>query len=115
MLEAMKAAIGEVNDVRFTTTLKSHAACLSSEGEISVEMEKTLKRMPGAKDAPKASVILEINANHPIADTLKATYGSDNDKLAKYALLLYYQACLIGGVAIDDPKRFTELVTELMI
>lgn len=115
MLNVMKEAIGSVSAVRFTSTLKSHAACLSSEGELSVEMEKTLKKMPGAEGAPKASVVLEINSNHPIAETLKSLYDNDDEKLRKYARLLYGQACLIGGVAIDDPKEFTSLVTELMI
>ncbi len=115
MLNVMKEAIGSVSAVRFTSTLKSHAACLSSEGELSVEMEKTLKKMPGAEGAPKASVVLEINVNHPIVEKLKHLYESDKESLAKYSELLYCQACLIGGVAIEDPKRFTELVTELMI
>ena len=115
MLNTMKEAIGKVSAVRFTTSLKNHPVCLSSEGELSVEMEKILKRMPGAdENAPQASVILEINLNHPIAEKLFGLFATDTEKLSKYAKILYSVACLIGGVAIDDPKELTALITELM-
>jgi molecular chaperone HtpG len=68
MLALMKEAIGKVAAVRFTAALKNYPVCLSSEGDISLEMEKTLGKMPGADAmAPKASIVLEINAEHPIA------------------------------------------------
>ena len=116
MLNAMKDAIGKVNSVRFTATLKKHAVCLSSEGELSAEMEKVLKKMPGVEgDAPKANLVLEINANHPISEKLKSLYESDKEMLNKYAKILYVNACLIGGIEVSDPAEFTELVNELMI
>ena len=117
MLKYMAEAIPAVSAVRFTNSLKNRAVCLSSDGELSVEMEKVLKRMPGAEtaDAPRASVALEINASHPISEKLKALYESDKDKLTKYAKLLYNEACLISGVEIENPLEFTELISELMI
>ena len=81
-----------------------------------IQMAKILKKMPGAEmGIPTASVVLEINMNHPIAERLAALYESDRDKLTKYAKVLYGEACLIGGVALDDPKEFTALVSELMV
>ena len=116
MLEFMNGILTDVNTVRFSNTLLHHPACLSSEGELSLGMEKVLKRMPGANaDTPEASTVLEINLNHPIAKTIKALYESDKDKLAKYAKLLYCEACLLGGISIDNPKEFCELISELMI
>ena len=116
MLKFIKEEIGEVNEVRFTASLASHAVCLTTEGELSVEMEKTLKRMPGENpDMPKASVILEINHSHPIAEKLKALYESDKDTLKKYARILYSTACLISGVALENPAELSTLVTDLMI
>ncbi len=116
MLALMKETIGKVSAVRFTASLKNYPVCLSSEGEISLEMEKTLNRMPGADGmAPKASIVLEINASHPIAKKLGEVYAEDKEKLKKYAKLLYAEACLIGGAPIDDPKELTELISELMI
>ena len=115
MLDAMKDAIGKVASVRFTTSLTKHPVCLSTEGELSVEMEKVLKKMPGAEGAPEASVVMEINLNHPIAGKLKELFGSDKDALAKYAKILYAEACLISGTGIDNPGELCELISELMI
>ena len=116
MLVAIKEAIGKVSAVRFTTSLAKHPVCLSTEGDISLEMEKTLSKMPGADAmAPKASTVLEINMNHPIAEKLKSLYATDKEKLAKYAKLLYAEGCLIGGVAIENPAELTELISELMV
>ena len=116
MLKYLSESIGKVSAVRFTNTLKKHPVCLSTEGDLSVEMEKVLKKMPGAEDgAPKANVVLEINTAHPVAEKLKALYAEDKDKLAKYAKILYSEACLIGGVAIENPVELTELISELMI
>ncbi len=115
MLSEMKEAIGSVNAVRFTTSLKKHAVCLTSEGELSVEMEKVLKKMPGGDDAPRANVALEINLSHPIATKLKELYENDKEALRKYAKMLYSTACLIGGVGVENPGEFAELISELMI
>ena len=116
MLKAMCDAIGKVSAVRFTTSLVKHPVCLSSEGELSVEMEKVLKKMPGADGmAPSANVVMEINLNHPIAEKLKSLHESDKSALEKYAKILYAEACLIGGVALDNPAELCELVSELMI
>ena len=116
MLKLMKESIEKVSAVRFTNTLKKHPVCLSSEGELSVEMEKVLKRMPGAEEgAPSATVVLEINSAHPIANKLKSLYDSDKETLKKYAKILYSEACLISGVAVENPVELTELISELMI
>ena len=115
LLGFMKDAIGKVSAVKFTANLKKHPVSLTSEGELSMGMEKILKRMPGAEEgAPSAKVVLEINASHPIAKKLIELYESDKDKLTSYAKVLYGEACLIGGIAIDDPLEFTELVSTLM-
>ncbi len=115
MFEAMKESIGDkVNSVRFTSKLKKHPVCLVTEGGISLEMEKTLNSMPGANDKVKAQLVLEINASHPIAEKLRTLYSEDKDTLAKYAKLLYGEACLISGVGIPDPVEHSNLVCELM-
>ena len=114
MLNFMKDAIGKVSSVKWNGSLTDHAVCLSSEGDLSMEMAKILGKMPGAEmGIPTANVVLEINMNHPIAEKLTALYESDKDKLTKYAKVLFGEACLIGGVALDDPKEFTTLVSEL--
>ena len=116
MLKFIKEEIKEVSEVRYTAALANHAVCLTTEGELSVEMEKTLRRMPTDNpDMPKANVILEINHAHPIADKLRALYDSDKDTLKKYARILYSTACLISGVGLENPAELSALITELMV
>lgn len=116
LLSTMKDAIGKVSGVRFTKSLVGHPVCLTSEGELSVEMAKVLKKMPGSEEigAPNADVVLEINLNHPIAQKLKSL-AEDEEKLKKYAKILYCEACLISGMPIDNPGELTELISELMV
>ena len=107
---------GAVGEVRFTNTLGKHLACLSSEGEISVNMEKTLSKMPGSSEgAPKAELVLEINMNHPIAERLKNLYDTDKEKLGKYAKIIYSQARLISGLSIDNAVEISEMICDLML
>ena len=115
MLDFIKDAIGNVSAVKFSANLKDYAVCLSSEGELSVEMEKILKRMPGADGAPSAKVVLEINHSHKVTEKLFTLFASDKDMLGKYAKILYAEACLIGGISIENPKEFASLISELMV
>ncbi len=116
ILTLMKEAIGSVSAVRFTSALASHAVCLSSEGDLSVEMEKILRKMPGADDAsPKANVVLEINLNHPIREKLISLYANDKDELKSYAKILYSEARLISGIGLENPGEFCELISKLML
>ena len=114
MLTFLKESLGSaVSGVRFTNKLKNHPVCLTSEGMMSLEMEKVLSNMPGAEGA-RATVVLEINKEHKIAETLKALYIEDKDKASKYAKILYAQSCLIAGKSIDNPTEYCDLVCELM-
>ena len=116
LLDAIKESLGtKVNSVRFTNKLKNHPVCLTSEGGISVEMEKTLNSMPGQNTPVKAQTVLEISSANPVADKLKSLFGSDKDLLKDYSKLLYDEACLIGGRSIDDPAEHTRIICKLMI
>lgn len=116
MFDAMKESIGgSISAVRFTNKLKKHPVCLTSEGGISLEMEKVLNSMPNAaENKVQAKLVLEINAEHPIAEKLKTLYNEDKELLGKYAKLLYGEACLIGGKSVSDPAEHSALVCELM-
>lgn len=114
MFEVMKKALNdEVQDVRFTHRLKNHPVCLSSEGAISVEMEKTLNAMPNQQNI-KAQTVLEINEKHEIVEKLKELYEKDKDELEKYAKVLYAGARLIEGLSIENPTEVTNLICEMM-
>ncbi len=114
LFKAMKETLGDkVSSVRFTHKLGKHPSCLTNEGVLSAEMEKVLSSMPGSTGA-KAELVLEINADHPVAEKIKLLYGTDNDRLADYTKLLYNEARLIGGMTIEDPVEFASLVCSLM-
>lgn len=115
IFDFMKKELGDkVDSVRFSSVLKNHPVCLSTEGNVSLEMENVLNSMPGGDNDVKAKAILEINLNHPIANKIKTLYETDKDKLAKYTKILYSQARLIGGMKIDNPSELSDLVCSLM-
>ncbi len=114
LLDIMKEALdGSVTAVRFTNRLKSHPVCLVSEGVLSLEMEKVLARMPNGAGA-KAEVVMEINKEHRIADTLKALLNN-REKLEKYTKILYAQARLIEGLTIDNPTELSNMICDLLV
>lgn len=108
-----EALTGKVTTVRASRRLKNHPVCLSSEGDVSLEMEKVLNTMPG-DNAIKAQRVLEINEAHPIFGKLTRLYESDKDALKEYSTLLYDQAALMEGLSIEDPVAFAEKVCALM-
>ena len=118
LFDAMKEALGDrVTDVRISTRLKSHPVCISSEGPLSLEMEKVLGSMPGAEGemAPKSQKVLELNGEHPVFAKLKALQeAGDKETLGRYADILYNQALLIEGLPIEDPVAYAQAVCELM-
>ena len=116
MLEFMQKAIADkVKTVRLSNKLKTHPVCLSSDGNITIEMEKVLNSLPQNDNKVKAEKALEINPNHAIFGKLQSLYESDKDKLTNYTKLLYAQAQLIEGLPIEDPVEFANLVCELMV
>ena len=115
MLDLMKEAIGDVYSVKLTGGLGSHPVSLSTEGEMSIEMEKVLSKMPGAnKEMLKAQTVLEINMEHEIASKLKLLFIHDQEKLKKYAKILYAQARLINGLDIENPSEYSQMICELL-
>ncbi|MGN1418037.1 MAG: molecular chaperone HtpG [Acutalibacteraceae bacterium] len=115
LFDCMKEALGDkVTSVSFTNKLKNYAVCLTSEGMLSLGMEKVLNEMPNANGV-KAQVVLEINKDHPVSAKLKELFESgDKEAVAKYAKLLYSQACLIAGKSVENPAELSELICELM-
>lgn len=115
LLDAVKNALGDkVKAVRTSSVLREHPVALTSDGPVSIEMEKVLKGMPG-NDGIESEKVLEINENHPVFATLKETASSgDSEKLALYAKILYDQARLIEGLPIEDPVEYAKAVCSLM-
>ena len=115
LFEQIKTALnGKVKDVKVNPTLQEHPVSLSSEGGISMEMEKVLRKMPTGENV-ESTKVLELNPNHPVFAALKAAHeAGDADKVSSYAELLYNQAMLIAGLPIEDPVAYAQLVCGLM-
>ncbi|AKG37540.1 molecular chaperone HtpG [Paenibacillus durus] len=115
LFEAMKDVLGgKVKSVKASKRLKSHPVCLSSEGDLTIEMEKTLRAMPNGADV-QADKVLEINVNHDVFQSLKSAQEKDQEKLALYTNLLYNQALLIEGLPVGDPVEFTNDICKIMV
>ena len=113
--EIKKALNGKIKDVKVNPTLQDHPVSLSSEGGISMEMEKILRKMPAGGEGMESTKVLELNPNHAVFGALKAAHeAGDTDKINKYAELLYDQALLIEGLPLEDPVAYAQLVCDLM-
>lgn len=114
IFEAMKELLnGKITAVKESKILKNYPVCLSTVGEITLEMEKILNAMPN-NQAVKADKVLEVNTNHDVFKALKNAFENDKDKFNLYTNLLYNQALLIEGIDINDPVDFTNDICKLM-
>ena len=105
---------GKIKSAKASKKLKTHPVCLSSEGELSIEMEKVLSMMPDGGGA-KAEKIFEINTSHRIFETLRDAFSNDREKAEKIARVLYNQALLIEGLSVEDPVEYANDVCSLMM
>ena len=114
----LAAAIGEILKDKIVKTvgsrsLKNHAVCLNSEGEMSIEMEKVLSAMPGNQGV-KAQKVLELNVDHPVYSKLLALKDTDKEKFDKLVFVLFEQAKLISGLKIDDATALSDAIFDLI-
>ena len=116
MFDIMKKGIPDnVKEIKFTNKLKTSPVCLSSMGDLSIEMEKIINTMPNQDEKVSAELVLEINDNHEISKKIKELYNNkENDELEKYGKILYNQARLISGLSIDNPKDLTDLICDMI-
>ena len=115
VLAFVKETLGDkVKEVKLSTNLKTYPVCLSASGDISIEMEKVFNSMPNADGKVKAEKVLELNADHKITEKLKTLYDTDKDSLKKYATVLYEQARLLEGLAVDDVNEFVSAISDII-
>ena len=115
MLSEIKDALsGKVAEVKLTGELKTYPVCLSSKGEISIEMEKVLNSMPNQDGKVSAEKVLEISADHPVLATRKKAYEEDKEKLKKYAVVLYESARLLEGLPVDSAQSFVSMLADII-
>lgn len=113
LFEKMQEILGErVVEVRPSTILKDHPVCLTSKGDISIEMEKVLDNIP-ENEGIQAEKVLEINTDHLVFEKLQNIIDDEN-LLDIYTEILYDQARLIEGLSIEDPIKFAENISRIM-
>ncbi len=113
LLKDMSDELAEVSEVRFSNKLKTHPVCLTTKGDVSIEMQKVFDAMPNDMGI-KAQTILEINEKHPISDKLKKLYKEDKDEFKKYTKILYSEARIIAGLPIDNPTEISKLICDVI-
>ena len=116
LLDFVKESLGgAVESVRLSHKLKSQPVFLTTEGEVTLEMEKYFRDLPGVPEAErvKAKRVLELNGAHPAFAALEKAYKEDKPRAARLAMVLLAQAQLIAGLPLEDPAAYTELVCEL--
>ena len=113
LLKDMGELLKEVKEVRFSNKLKSHPVCLTTKGDVSIEMQKVFDAMPNDMGI-KAEMILEINEKHPITKKLKDLYKNDKDAFETYSKILYSEARMIAGLPIDNPTEISRLICDVI-
>jgi molecular chaperone HtpG len=116
LLEKMKSVLSSsVEDVRVSDRLTDSPCCLVLHGGGPHAFVDRLLRERG-KDVPRAKRILEVNASHPVIQTLAALVEKDpsGERLHDWIEVLHDQALLTEGSALEDPNRFAKRVTALM-
>ena len=113
LLKDMCEKLSEVSEVRFSNKLKTHPVCLTTKGDVSIEMQKVFDAMPNDMGI-KAETVLEINEKHPISNKLKKLYKKDKDEFDKYTKILYTEARMIAGLPIDNPTEISKLICEVI-
>ena len=104
-----------VKEVKFTNKLKDHPVCLTTSGELSLEMEKIINNMASDDEKVKAETILEINNNHEISNKIKELYKDNNkEEIEKYTKILYNQARLISGLSVENPTELTNIICDII-
>ncbi len=112
LTEAVKASLKDkVADVRLSNKMKSHAVCLSAEGEISFEMERVFAAMKNGADV-RAKRVLELNPEHALFQKLAAV--KDTDKFDKLCGVLLDEALLMEGFTPEDPAGFADAINTLL-
>ena len=102
----------EVKDVRLSSRLSSSAAVLIyDKNDPDYAMQEMLKQMGQGANAPKVKPILEINADHEIFAKLEKNEAMIYD----IAPLLLDMARLNEGMRLENPAKFSELLTKVMI
>ena len=115
-LDFVKSSLGdEVANVRFSGKLSGQPCALTTEGGITLEMEKYFSHLPGDEmKNMRATRVLELNSENNAVKAMQAAFtAGDTDKASSIAKILNTLSKLMAGVEVEDPSEFTKLISEL--
>jgi molecular chaperone HtpG len=112
VIAKLKAALGDkVKDVCVSSRLTDSPSCLVlDEYDMALHMQRLMKAAGHA--VPGAAPTLEINPAHPLIQRFE--HESDATRASDFALLLFEQAQLAEGAALDDPAGFVKRMNALI-
>ncbi len=115
LLDFVAEILGDrVSAVRLSRKLRSHAVLLSSEGRISLGMEKYFMNAADASEREvRADRVLELNADHPAVTALAEAFAGDRERAEKLALILHDQAVIVAGLPLEDVVGYTDRVLSM--
>lgn len=116
MLDTLKDSLKEnVDDVVISSKLVDAPVCISTKDGLSLEMEKTLNEQRGDEGEEVKSVkVLEINPEHALFEAF-TSIENDDEKVSKYASVLYDEALLLEGYEVSSKKEFVDKINELIV
>jgi len=112
---AKESLAGSAANVKLTGKLSDMPCALSTEGGITLEMEKYFRNGPNEEmRSIRANRVLEINPEHKAFEAAKTAYDcGDKEKAANICRILFTLAEMMAGCEIEDPAAFTIQVSEL--
>ena len=116
LLDFVKESLGgSVSKVRLSRKLESLPCCLTTEGPLTLEMERYFRHGPSEEMRKlRAERVLELNAEHSAVQAVKAAFDAgEKEKAADLAKILGTMAEMMAGCDIEDPAAFVALVSKL--
>ena len=115
LIEKIKEILPEeVVDVKISDNLSEDViSMIKQKGDVSIEMEKTLKSQVNAPDI-KAQKVLEINKNSKAYKLLEKDYKENTDEFKMIVNILFDQAKLIEGLEIENPLEYAKNIWKLI-
>jgi molecular chaperone HtpG len=113
LLKKIAETLGDrVSEVRASQRLTDSASCLVlGDQEMALHLQRLLEQ--AGQDVPDSRPVLELNPGHPLIDKLAGE--GDEDRFGDLSLVLFEQALLSEGAALEDPAGFVRRVNDLML
>ena len=115
ILDFVKESLGGgVTRVRLSRKLSNLPCCLTTEGGVTLEMEKYFRHGPSEEMRNiRANRVLELNPEHRAFAALKEAFENDREKAANLSKILETMAEMMAGCDVEDPAAFVAQVSEL--